>query len=37
MAEINSTTRERRRGGCRCSRCMGDMVVEDKGKATEDW
>ena len=29
-------TRERRRGGCHCSRCMGEMALEDKGKAIED-
>ena len=37
MAETSSATRERCRGECHCSRCVGDMAPTNKGKAVEDF
>lgn len=36
MAEKGSTTKESHRGGCHCSRCVGDRVSDGKGKVVEE-
>ena len=36
MAKNSVAPKERRRGGCHCSRCVGEMGQEDKGKIVED-
>lgn len=36
MASPSIVVGEQRRGGCHCSRCMGESRVDDKGKAVED-
>lgn len=36
MAEQSSPTRESRRGGCHCNKCVGDRAPDGKGKAVEE-
>ena len=36
MAEQSPTTKESRRGGCHCSKCMGDRALDGKGKEVEE-
>lgn len=35
MVERSLTTRESHRGGCHCSKCMGDRALDGNGKEVE--